>query len=253
MLSIVILGTGNLAKHLFDAFLKAEDIHVAQVVGRNKEALSQFSEQCSVSNDFGTIADADVYLIAVKDDAIAEVSSHLLTKKGLVAHTSGAIGLEVIQTDNKGVFYPLQTFTKGKSVSFQSIPICVEAESKQSLDLLRTLARSISENVHHIDSEQRKKLHLAAVFVNNFTNYLYGIGESICLDEGLTFDLLKPLILETAEKVQHLTPKEAQTGPARRNDSESMEAHLELLNDEEHITLYKLLSQAIKKRHEEEL
>ena len=96
-------------------------------------------------------------------------------------------------------------------------------------------------------------MHLAAVFVNNFTNYLYGIGESICLDEGLTFDLLKPLILETAEKVQHLTPKEAQTGPARRNDSESMEAHLELLNDEEHITLYKLLSQAIKKRHEEEL
>lgn len=253
MHSIVILGTGNLAKHLFDAFLKAEDIHVAQVVGRNKEALSQFSEQCSVSNDFGTIADADVYLIAVKDDAIAEVASHLLTKKGVVAHTSGAIGLEVIQTDNKGVFYPLQTFTKGKPVSFQSIPICVEAESKQSLELLRTLARSISENVHHIDSEQRKKLHLAAVFVNNFTNYLYGVGEAICMDSNLSFDLLKPLIMETAEKVQYLSPKEAQTGPARRGDQNSMQEHLKLLKDKKQIELYKLCSVAIERIYEKEL
>jgi predicted short-subunit dehydrogenase-like oxidoreductase (DUF2520 family) len=253
MLSISILGTGNLAKHLFDAFFKAKGINVVQVVGRNKEALAQFSEHCTISQDFTTMADADVYLMAVKDDAIAEVSKHLLHKKGVVAHTSGAIGLEAIQAVNKGVFYPLQTFTKGKPVSFQYIPICIEAQSKQSLEILITLGHSISENVHHIDSEQRKKLHLAAVFVNNFTNYLYDVGESLCLDEGLSFDLLKPLILETAEKVQRLSPKEAQTGPARRNDSESMEAHLELLNNEEHITLYKLLSQAIKKRHEEEL
>jgi predicted short-subunit dehydrogenase-like oxidoreductase (DUF2520 family) len=253
MLSISILGTGNLAKHLFDAFLKAKGINVVQVVGRNKEALAQFSEHCTISQDFTTIADADVYLMAVKDDAIAEVSKYLSHKKGVVAHTSGAIGLEAIQAVNKGVFYPLQTFTKGKPVSFQSIPICIEAQSKQSLEILRTLGHSISENVHHIDSEQRKKLHLAAVFVNNFTNYLYDVGESLCLDEGLSFDLLKPLILETAEKVQGLSPKEAQTGPARRNDSESMEAHLDLLNNEEHRTLYKLLSQAIKKRHEEEL
>lgn len=253
MLSISILGTGNLAKHLFDAFLKAKGINVVQVVGRNKEALAQFSKHCTISQDFTTIADADVYLMAVKDDAITEVSEYLSHKKGVVAHTSGAIGLEAIQAVNKGVFYPLQTFTKGKPVSFQSIPICIEAQSKQSLEILRTLGHSISENVHHIDSEQRKKLHLAAVFVNNFTNYLYDVGESLCLDEGLSFDLLKPLILETAEKVQGLSPKEAQTGPARRNDSESMEAHLDLLNNEEHITLYKLLSQAIKKRHEEEL
>ena len=115
------------------------------------------------------------------------------------------------------------------------------------------MAGSISQNVHHIDSEQRKKLHLAAVFVNNFTNYLYGVGEELCLEEGLSFDLLKPLILETAEKVRTISPKEAQTGPARRNDEKSMESHLKLLNNKEHITLYKLLSQAIKQAHEEEL
>ena len=121
------------------------------------------------------------------------------------------------------------------------------------METLKILATSISENVYHIDSEQRKKLHLAAVFVNNFTNYLYGIGEELCLEEGLSFDLLKPLIMETADKVQTMSPHEAQTGPARRNDIKSMEEHLKLLSKKEHITLYKLLSQAIKQTHEKEL
>ncbi|MBO0340778.1 Rossmann-like and DUF2520 domain-containing protein [Flagellimonas profundi] len=253
MLRIVILGTGNLAKHLYDAFIKARDVDVVQVVGRNREDLQQFSGHATISNDFDAIADADVYLVAVKDDAIGEVSKYLSNKKGLVAHTSGAMGLNAIQTTNKGVFYPLQTFTKGKAVDFSNIPICMEAEEKDSLETLRTLATSISENVHYIDSDQRKKLHLAAVFVNNFTNYLYHVGEELCLEEGLSFELLKPLILETANKVQIMSPTEAQTGPARRNDVKSMGNHLELLNKEEHSTLYKLLSQAIKQAHEEEL
>ena len=253
MLKIVILGTGNLAKHLYTAFIKANAVDIVQVVGRNQKELEQFSMHSTLSNDFAFIADADVYLIAVKDDAITEVSQHLLKKKGIVAHTSGALGLKAIQPENKGVFYPLQTFTKGKTIDFSSIPICIEADEKESLETLRTLANSISENVHHIDSEQRKKLHLAAVFVNNFTNYLFSIGEELCLEEGLSFDLLKPLISETADKIQAMSPKEAQTGPARRNDTKSMDSHLKLLNKKEHIALYKLLSQAIKQAHEEEL
>ncbi len=253
MLKIVILGTGNLAKHLYTAFIKANAVDIVQVVGRNQKELEQFSMHSTLSNDFAFIADADVYLIAVNDDAITEVSQHLLKKKGIVAHTSGAIGLNAIQPANKGVLYPLQSFTKGKTVDFSSIPICIEAEEKESLETLRTLANSISENVHHIDSEQRKKLHLAAVFVNNFTNYLFSIGEELCLEEGLSFDLLKPLISETADKIQAMSPKEAQTGPARRNDTKSMDSHLKLLNKKEHIALYKLLSQAIKQAHEKEL
>ena len=253
MLKIVILGTGNLAKHLYTAFTKADDVDIVQVVGRNQMELEQFSEHSTISNSFDSIAEADVYLIAVKDDAISEVSSHLMSKKGIVAHTSGAMGLHMIQPENRGVFYPLQTFTKGKMVDFSSIPIFIEAEETVSLEALRKLAQSISGNVHHIDSEQRKKLHLAAVFVNNFTNYLYSIGEELSLEEGLSFDLLKPLILETAEKIKTVPPKEAQTGPARRNDVKSMESHLELLNNKEHMALYKLLSQAIKKSHEKEL
>jgi len=253
MLKIVILGTGNLAKHLYTAFTEADGVDVVQVVGRNGKALEQFSEHSSPSSDFATIADADVYLLAVKDDAISEVSQHLSQKKGIVAHTSGAIGLKAIQPKNKGVFYPLQSFTKDKTVDFGSVPICIEAEKSESLETLRILAGSVSKNVSEVDSEQRKKLHLAAVFVNNFTNYLYGIGEELCLEEGLPFDVLKPLIMETAEKIQVLSPKEAQTGPARRNDIKSMQSHLELLNKKEHIALYKLLSEAIKQAHEKEL
>ncbi|MCK0159386.1 Rossmann-like and DUF2520 domain-containing protein [Allomuricauda sp. F6463D] len=253
MLKIVVLGTGNLSKHLCTAFIKAKDVEIIQVVGRNEEDLQQFSDYSPISNDFNAIADADVYIIAVKDDAISEVSEHLSKKKGIVAHTSGAIHLNAVQPDNKGVFYPLQTFTKGKSVDFENIPICFEAQEKESLKTLEILAKSISKNVHQIDSDQRKKLHLAAVFVNNFTNYMYHVGEALCLEEGISFDLLKPLILETAEKIQTIPPKDAQTGPARRNDKKSMTGHLELLNNETHITLYKLLSEAINKAHEKEL
>ncbi|WP_108244181.1 Rossmann-like and DUF2520 domain-containing protein [Muricauda brasiliensis] len=253
MLKIVILGTGNLAKQLYTTFSKADSVDVVQVVGRNMKELQQFSEYSTISNDFGAITDADVYVIAVKDDAISEVSQYLMDTNRIVAHTSGAIGLNAIKATNKGVFYPLQTFTKDKAVDFSTVPFCVEANDEKSLKTLKTLATSISENVYQIDSEQRKKLHLAAVFVNNFTNYLYSVGEELCLEEGLSFDLLKPLIMETASKIQTMSPKEAQTGPARRNDIKSMESHLMLLDKEEHITLYKLLSQAIKQAHEKEL
>lgn len=253
MLNVVILGTGNLAKHVFGAFSNSEKVQVVQVVGRNQESLKDFAAHTTTSDDFYSISDADVYVIAVKDDAIAEVSSYLKNKKGIVVHTSGAVKMSAIEPENRGVFYPLQTFTKGKEVDFSSIPICIQASIPESMETLRILANSISEKVHEIDSEQRKKLHLAAVFVNNFTNYLYGIGEEICLDEGLPFDLLQPLIRETAEKVQTLAPKDAQTGPARRNDKKSMESHLELLKNEKHIAIYKLLSEAIKQAYEKEL
>jgi len=253
MLNVVILGTGNLARHLFGALSGAEAIQVVQVVGRNEKDLRWFSGLTSTSSDFNLVEEADVYLIAVKDDAIPEVSGFLKHVKGIVAHTSGATEMDIMEPENKGVFYPLQTFTKGKSLDFKSIPICIEANRKESLVLLKKMAGSISENVHEINSDQRKKLHLAAVFASNFTNYLYGVGEDLCLDEDLSFDLLKPLILETAEKIQSMSPKEAQTGPARRNDTKSMQNHLELLKKKKHIALYQLMSDAIKEVYEEKL
>ncbi|RDY61769.1 Rossmann-like and DUF2520 domain-containing protein [Flagellimonas nanhaiensis] len=253
MLSAVILGTGNLARHLFGVFSKTENVDVVQVVGRNERRLVQYFDSTHISTDFDTVKDADVYIIAVSDRAIGDVSRFLKNKKGLVVHTSGATEMDAIQTENRGVFYPLQTFSEERSANFRSIPICIEARKKESLSILQELADSISDKVHKIDSEQRKKLHLAAVFVNNFTNHFYLIGEEICASAGLSFDLLKPLIRETAEKVQSMSPAKAQTGPARRNDTISMEKHLTLLKDQKQIELYTLCSKAIKEVYEKKL
>ncbi|MEM9076481.1 MAG: DUF2520 domain-containing protein [Bacteroidota bacterium] len=252
MLSVVILGTGNVAENLFHAFYESTSIRLTQVVGRNEESLKKFQDKTKVSSDFENLVQADIYVIAISDNAIPEISKKI-TQEGLVVHTSGATPMEVIPTKNRGVFYPLQTFTKGHVLDFSTIPICVEAEDPMSFTKLQQLGECISNKVYGINSEQRKKLHLSAVFANNFSNHLFHISEVLCKEENLSFELLKPLILETVKKLDFLSPLEAQTGPARRKDSESMKRHLELLTDEKQIKLYMLLSEAISKTYEKEL
>lgn len=254
MISIVILGTGNVAKHLHEAFSTSDQVKILQVVGRTKEKLSVFSKHTEITSDFNAIKVADVYLIAVSDDAIGEVSKKLTSKNGLVVHTSGSCALDVLSTNQrKGVFYPLQSFTKGKKVNFKEIPICLEATQKNDLLLLEQLAHLISEKVFNISSEQRKSIHLAAVFVNNFTNHLYHIGNDICTNKNIPFELLHPLIKETADKISTLTPHEAQTGPARRGDLITVNNQLGLLENKTHKEIYSLLSKSIQKDYEQEL
>lgn len=253
MLRVVILGTGNVATHLFAAFSQLDTVAVVQVVGRSENALKKFSSSTAVSQNFNCIAEAEVYVIAVADDAIPQVSSYLSHKKDIVVHTSGAMPMDCLAPENRGVFYPLQTFTAGKPVDFTSIPIGIEAKKQSSLTVLRQLAEALSQTVYEIDSKQRKTLHLAAVFVNNFTNHLYHIGEMLCQQEGVSFELLRPLILETAQKVQSLSPAEAQTGPARRGDQNSMQAHRTLLSNKAHAELYTLFSKAIQHHYAKKL
>tara|TARA_R110002051_G_scaffold89772_2_gene158274 strand:- start:2845 stop:3609 length:765 start_codon:yes stop_codon:yes gene_type:complete len=254
MISIVILGTGNVAKHLYEAFSAIDGVNIIQVVGRSEQKLLAFSNRTQVSSDFRDIKEADIYLIAVSDDAIGEVSVKLSDKKGLVVHTSGSYPLDILSTNQrKGVFYPLQSFTKGKKVDFKEIPICLEASQDDDLKLLDQLAHLISEKVFNISSEQRKTIHIAAVFVNNFTNHLYQIGNEICTEKNIPFELLYPLIQETANKISTLTPKEAQTGPARRGDMITVTNHLGLLENKTHKEIYSLLSNSIQKDYEQEL
>ena len=164
----------------------------------------------------------------------------------MVVHTSGSSALAVLDNKNrKGVFYPLQTFTKGKKVDFTPIPICLETENEQDYQLLENLGNCISKKVFQINSEQRKSLHVAAVFVCNFVNHLYQIGNEICEANQIPFEVLHPLIQETAQKILELTPKEAQTGPALRNDTKTIQKHLDFLSDENYTTIYKLLTQSI--------
>lgn len=249
MPTVVLVGTGNVAHHLF----KALKNHIIQVFGRNTKTLKYFSANTPTTSSINKLKEADLYLVAVSDDAIIEVSSQLSNVRGLVAHTSGGVPISVLALKRRAVFYPLQTFTAGKELNFIDIPICLEAENQDDYAILETLANSISNSVHRVNSKQRKKLHLAAVFANNFSNHLFQISKEICENENLDFDLLMPLIQETINKIGFLSPMEAQTGPAKRNDIQTMQKHLDSLESSIHKKIYQVISESIRKSHEEKL
>lgn len=246
MIEVVIIGSGNVAQHLILAFAKSKKIDIVQVFSRQKEAITHLLDSSKITDDWNNLAQADLYIIAVSDGVIAEVSSQIPFTNKLVAHTSGSVAFTEINSKNRrAVFYPLQTFTKDKPVDFSQIPICIESENATDYQLLNTIGKTISDVVIAINSEQRKALHIAAVYVNNFVNYMYQIGNEICIKNNVEFEILKPLIQETAKKIMMLSPKEAQTGPAKRDDKQTIESHLVFLKDENHRKIYKILTQSI--------
>ena len=252
MIRVSIIGSGNVAQHLIQTFNSdginpvSNDIELIQVFARNKESVSHLIAANKIHNNFNDLIAADLYIIAVTDDAIAEVSKELPFSNQFVVHTSGSVAMDAIDSKNRqGVFYPLQTFSKSKEVDFKTIPICIEAQNETDLNTLEAVAKSISNSVYKINSEQRKALHVAAVFVSNFANHLYQIGNDICIENELSFDILKPLIQETANKILTLSPNEAQTGPAKRKDTQTINAHLNFLTDDNQKEIYKLLTKSI--------
>lgn len=254
MLSIILIGTGNVARHLFDAFASCEGVQILQVAGRNKKALEYFSASTEVTTEFTGLVDADIYIIALSDDAIISVTEQLIIKNKLIIHTSGTVALQQLLNDNRaGVFYPLQTFSKHRNINFKEVPICIEAENDTDVLLLKNLASELSNSVHEITSEKRKVLHLAAVFVNNFTNHMFTMANEICEEHGLSFTILEPLIVETVGKIGEMLPSEAQTGPARRNDKGTMEKHRQLLTTKNQKEIYSILSESILQTYEKKL
>jgi len=244
MITVSLIGYGNVGSHLLSAFHKAEGIKVLQVYSRN--SLEIPFNSINVIRSFEDLEPADVYVLAVPDDAISKVSEMFISDN-FVVHTSGSVSLQTLSDKlDKGVFYPLQTFTKGRELSFKNIPICIEAEDQKNLKLLQTLAKAISDEVHEISSEERKKLHLAAVWSNNFSNHLFHQASLFLEANNLNFDLLKPLLLETVQKLEFLSPQEAQTGPAKRGDNKTISSHLELLPEGIQRHLYSLLTESIK-------
>lgn len=246
MIQAVIIGSGNVAQHLIKAFAKSGKIDVTQAFSRQKETLSHLLDFSKITNNFNDLTEADLYIIAVSDDAIAGVSSKLPFENRLVVHTSGSVSIDALDKKNRnGIFYPLQTFSKKADVDFSQIPLCLESSNETDFEFLTSVAKSISEKVYKINSEQRKALHLAAVFVNNFANHLYQIGNEICIENNVPFDVLKPLIQETANKIMTLSPNKAQTGPAIRNDQQTIARHLDFLLDENQKNIYQILTQSI--------
>ena len=246
MIKVSIIGSGNVAQHLIQAFQLNSQIELVQVVARDIKKVAHLLDSNRITSEYTQLQEADLYIIAVSDDAIAEVSSALPFENRLVAHTSGTVALDSLNSNNRrAVFYPLQSFSKDKPIDFKSVPICLEAENEKDVQILKQLAHSISNAIYEINSEQRKALHVAAVFVNNFVNYLYQMGNEICDANAIPFEILKPLIQETANKIATLSPKNAQTGPAKRNDLKTIAAHEEFLKDENQAAIYKLLTQSL--------
>jgi predicted short-subunit dehydrogenase-like oxidoreductase (DUF2520 family) len=247
-MKITIIGSGNVAEHLLKAFSSESNINLVQLFARNQDRGKFLSEKYNV--DFCEFQDelreADLYLLAISDSNIEDFSYKLILKDKLVAHVSGATDMMIMSNHNRrAVFYPLQTFTKGKSMNFNEIPILIEAEFEEDLEIIENAARAISSNVEKMDILKRRQIHVVAVFANNFVNHMFAIAKELSDEFNLDFNLLKPLIKETIDKIKLLDPVDAQTGPALRGDLQTMEKHFELLKDEIHKDLYKQISNSI--------
>lgn len=257
-MKITLIGAGNVGYHLGKRLFKQQLI-VPQVYSRTlanathlaKKIQAEGTDRLSDIND-----QSDVYILSVKDDVIEKVAEQLAAnaslKKKLFVHTSGAVPSTVLQPyfKNYGVFYPLQTFSKSRRVSFKNIPICIDAKKKKARKLLQQLGKKISQEVHLVKDEERAVLHVAAVFVNNFTNHLFHIAHHICEQEQVDFDILKPLIQETVCKIQSQSPYDMQTGPGRRGDRETISKHLDFLDgNPSYQKVYRLLSNRIEESY----
>jgi predicted short-subunit dehydrogenase-like oxidoreductase (DUF2520 family) len=254
MIKVVILGAGNIAFHLTTILLKTKKVELLQVYNKNLTKIEYLKHSVEITNKLSDLnKNGDIYIIAISDDAISDFSKQLILPNKLVVHTSGSVALNDLESNsNKGVFYPLQSFSKNKKVTFNNVPICIEAETSGNLKLLEKLAKIISNKCYIINSEQRKQVHLAAVFVNNFVNHLYYLGNKICDENNISFEILHPLIKETSKKLEELSPFEAQTGPAKRNDVKTMEKQLEMLPKKSK-EIYTLLSNSILKTYGKKL
>ena len=250
MISIVILGAGNVATHFYKAFKKCDNFEVIQWYNRSIDTIESYKNEVSITTEIETLVEADLYLIAISDDDIAEVSKQLPFENRLIAHTSGSVNIHDMDKKNhRAVFYPLQTFSKPRDINFSDVPLCVEILDKSHLQIFKTIAEELGSPFYKINSDQRRALHLSAVFVNNFANQLYRVAHEISDSQSVNFEILKPLILETAKKINELSPYQAQTGPAKRNDKKTIKKHLNLLESEQHKQIYKLLTEAIKQTH----
>ena len=245
MIDVIIFGNGNVATQLAKAFIKSDSVNLKQVFSKSTPSPFFIKKKIPTTQSLNALKETDIYIIAISDDSIRDFSEKLQLKNKLVVHTSGSVPMSDLNCiANKGIFYPLQSISKNKKISFKKIPICIETEYEADFKLLEKLAKAISKKVYAINSEQRKSLHVAAVFVNNFTNHLYKIGEDICKTHQVDFEILKPLILETSKKIKNLSPNKAQTGPAIRNDIKTINKHLDLLNKEQK-EVYELLTNSI--------
>jgi predicted short-subunit dehydrogenase-like oxidoreductase (DUF2520 family) len=244
-----LIGSGNVATHLGIELHQAGH-RISHVFSRDINHAKDLAEklQATPTNNLNDLdQQSDLILICIADTAINEVAELITFEPILIAHTSGSIPISALSKfKNRGVFYPLQTFTKGRFISLRNVPFCIEAESISNKKTLKDLASQISEQVIEMNSSDRKQCHLAAVFANNFTNHMYSLAEQLLYKKKIPFEILKPLILETAKKIEQMSPIDAQTGPASRNDTVVIKEHLKQLESDKLEKLYSFVSNSIR-------
>lgn len=250
--SISIVGSGNVAWHLARAF-SASGFEIREIFGRNQENTEDLARLCGAKakNLSGNIdSTSDVLLLCLPDQAVLECRTQMQHLSSVLIHTAGTLGMEELKHKaGYGVFYPLQTFTKGFDLQWNKIPILIEASDPKVLGMLELMGRALSERVESCSSERRRHLHLAAVWACNYSNHMMEIASGILKEQGDTLVLMDELIRETTRKVLNIGPEKAQTGPAIRRDNKVIQAHLALLKDESLKSLYQMLVSSIQTRH----
>ena len=248
-LSVSFIGSGNVASKLAEAIFNA-NIKISKIYSNtfeNAKTLANKVNAIAISSISAFDKNTDIIIIAISDESLYTIDYKQLPDNALICHTSGSVNMQVLNNcKNYGIFYPLQTFSKQTNINYSNIPFCLEASSEENLNILWSLAESFTSNVQKINSEQRKKLHLSAVFACNFTNAMYSIAEDLLSESELEFNILRPLIEETAKKALENSPHQIQTGPAIRNDYTTMNKHIEELNHSpKYAKLYSLMSDII--------
>lgn len=250
---IVMVGAGNVATHIAPAISFSGIGDIVQVYSRHIESAEALAAKIpgaeAIDRHEEIADDADIYLISVSDDAISSVVDILPKRDALYLHTSGSVSMEALAglSGRYGVFYPLQTFSKGVSLDVKSVPLFVEGSSQDVEEEIREFASGLFERIYHADSVTRKKMHISAVFACNFTNYMWTLAEEQLERANLPFDVLRPLLEETLRKAFVNSPSSSQTGPAIRGDRRVMDGHLALLDGNEK-EIYRLLSESIMAR-----
>ncbi len=244
MKRVVIIGSGGIAEAFAKGICASKDLQLLQIFGRNAERVNYLS---SITNTqlFSELQTADIYIVAVSDRAVAEVTKRLtFPPHSIVVHTAGSVAKEEIAHPKRGVLYPLQSFTPGREVDLSETPFFVEGSSCDVEKTIWEVANSLSQKVMHMDGEGRKTLHLCGVFASNFTNAIYASAADIAQQANIPFDLLKPLIKESCAKALTTdNPRSMQTGPAVRGDKATQQRHIEMLANEKRLQeIYKILS-----------
>lgn len=246
---VAVVGAGNVGWHLARAFEDAGH-YITDIYSRRISTARELAQRLYDTNVTSSLdlrkSEAEIFLLAVPDDVFEDVVASLkIPPYATIAHTSGTRSIEVLSEhhDNSGIFYPLQSFTRGVTVDLKEVPICIEAVNQSTEKILRLLGKSISDEVHTVYSDDRKILHIGAVFASNFGNCMLTIAQDILEDHDIDFELLHPLIIETVNKALTIGPIESQTGPAQRGDNRTIQKHLKFLRYEpKYRKIYKLIS-----------